>query len=173
MMLIDDLRVRIPATPPRSTDLLPGLRRRRALRQGLLPIGFIVLFALFPLLVFLFEPATALSIRPTRTVTGRVERVSARDCMRDDVRVHYAFPATDGVTVRGSDCMSSEGPETAPRPGDEIPVVYLQSSPIDERRHRRPHHEQRPAVASFRFLSALSVGVRRSPHLADGLPGDA
>ena len=76
-MLGGDVLPRIPAEPPRSVDLLPGLRLSRAVSgpKPNLATGFLAFFcALMPVIIFLSDEDAMLSVRRTETAAGRVER---------------------------------------------------------------------------------------------------
>jgi hypothetical protein len=127
-MLAGDLRARIPEQPPRSLDLLPGLRLSRVLRQVAVPLAFVGLCSLLPITILLTTPGTKLSMWRTRTIAGRIEQArEAQDCLRDELRLQYSF-STNGVTFHGSDCVPSRAYASL-QPADSVAVVYVDGDP--------------------------------------------
>lgn len=148
--MFDDLLSRLPADPPRSLDALPGLRVRAQLSPGLLiPLGFILIFSLFPLAVFFSEPHLRLQLGETATVEGTV--VARDDCgaQADSGGIRYAFVPPGGVEYHGTagDCRNAA--RTALRPGDKVAVKYLVEDPSINDLAERSSGNGPPPLAFF------------------------
>ena len=72
----------LPANPPRSPALLPGLRITSVMsRAGLvLPVAFVATFALMPVFIMSADPEARLALGSTDTIDGRVVTATASGC---------------------------------------------------------------------------------------------
>lgn len=132
MVLSQGLLPQIPQEPPRAVTVLPGLRLTRAVsaRALILPLSFLGLFALMPLIIMLSDRGAKLAIRRTHTVSGRVEQLEAgRGCTGDSTEVRYSFSTGNGVVYRGQDTVCTGTPYSSIRSGDTVPVVYMEDDP--------------------------------------------
>lgn len=122
---------RIPANPPRRLDLLPGLNLARSVPRRLLwfPLTMLAFFAVFPLVIMSQEPTAQLSLRSTRSASGRVESAEPARACPDGVEVRYSFSTPDGVTWKGRDRECPPSPYSGLQVGDSIPVVHLEADP--------------------------------------------
>ena len=131
-LLAAELYPTIPETAPRQPGMLPGLRLMRIVRSRslLLPLALVLLFSLMPVLLFLQDPSAALSLRATRTVAGRVDRIEAGlRCDGKSTRLSYSFVLDDGVVYRDQVTVCSSSAYSSLQPGDSVPVVYVADEP--------------------------------------------
>ena len=131
-MLSEELFNRLPAHPPRSTDLLPGLRLSRAvaLRNLALPLAFVAFIALMPVMIIFSDPSAMFAIREKQTTAGRVEQVTrSHGCNGESAQVFYSFSTPEGVTYRGEETLCAGSPYAGVREGESVPVVYVKSKP--------------------------------------------
>lgn len=122
---------RIPANPPRSLDLLPGLNLARSVPRRFLwfPLAMLAFFAVFPLIILSQDPKAQLALRSTRTASGRVESAEPARACADGVELRYSFATPDGVTWQGRDRVCPPSPYSDSSTGDSIPVVHLEADP--------------------------------------------
>jgi len=127
-----NLLAHIPAEPPRSAELLPGLRLSRVVsaRTLGLPLAFLVFMAFMPLLGLAGDRDAMLALRETETTSGRVESSEpGRGCQDGSTEISYSFTSSSGVAFRGSESACAKSAYGGVRPGDPIPVVYLKADP--------------------------------------------
>jgi hypothetical protein len=135
-VLGDEILTRLPSQPPRSPNLLPGLRLGTALnlRNLGLPIAFLALFAFMPLIMFSSDPEMMLSLRSTETAPGRVERTDrGQGCGGSSVRITYSFSTGDGLNFRGQDSVCAKTAYAEASEGQSIPITYVKSEPTVNR----------------------------------------
>ena len=95
-----------------------------------LPLAFVVLFALMPIMIFFSDPDAMLSFRKTETAAGRVERVDkSHGCDGSSVQITYSFSTPEGITYRDQETVCAGTPYAKLREGDSIPIVYVVGKP--------------------------------------------
>jgi len=127
---------RIPIEPPRSADLLPGLRLSRAVstRTIGIPLAFIAAMALMPLFVLAGDRTAMLSFRATETISGRVEAAEpGRGCQEGSTEISYSFTSPAGVAFKGRQSVCARSEYERVRAGDSVPVVYVKANPAVKR----------------------------------------
>jgi hypothetical protein len=131
--MFDEQFALIPAAPPRSVDLLPGLRLAAVVsrRTLLLPIVFVTLFSLFPMLVAQSDPTMRLAMGPSRSVPARVLAVAevSSGQRAGSHRITYVFSTQDGRQFRGAGVVRQDSAYYSIQPGDTIEVKYLSHDP--------------------------------------------
>jgi hypothetical protein len=125
---------RIPTAPPRSVDLLPGLRWPKSFSRTVIwvPLGIMAFIVLFMLLALAFSPEGKLATRATRTAEAKVQTVQGleqRKGCRGGVRVRYTFATPNGVTWMGGSHICPPSAYTDVQPGDTVPITYVESDP--------------------------------------------
>jgi hypothetical protein len=128
--MFEDHLASIPQEPPRPVTLLPGLRLSSAVppRTIALPLLFVLLFALMPLLFLLQDPEARLVLGRSETTTGTVLEVAQRDDYHQRA-ITYAFRSVSGPEYRASQAIRRRSPYANVRPGDSVPVKFLVSDP--------------------------------------------
>src|SRR5262245_31765255 len=121
----------LPANPPRSPALLPGLRIASVLlKAGLaIPLAFVVMAILFPLLIFAKDPAVRLARGTTQIGDGRVIAVTANGCGGRGHEITYAFSPSNKAEYRATTSLCPGSPYYDLNSGDRLPVIYLASDP--------------------------------------------
>lgn len=130
--MFEDVLSKLSAEPPRSLDLLPGLRIKSAVSGGplLIPLAFVVLFALMPLFILSADPGARLAIGQTRVTQARVISVASdAACRANGNRITYAFRSPVGTEYRATSSVCPDSAYFAIRPDESIPVKYLVSDP--------------------------------------------
>lgn len=145
---------RIPTGPPRSADLLPGLRYKKGVSPMWLPVILLLFVPVAFLIALSQSPEGKLAFRATRIVSGRVESVDRRNVCRGGASIGYSFTTLDGVARQGRARACPPSPYTDVGPGDAIPVRYLESDPSMSR-VGSSRIEAVAAVAAVVVVSAL------------------
>lgn len=130
--MFEDQLDRIPAEPPRSSALLPGLRLGSAIsrRSLIIPLAFVALLALMPLFLMFEDPKARLTLGRSETTSGKVVHVAEGDACRGRGReITYTFVPLRGPEYHASRSVRSGSPYFNVRPGDSIPVKFLVSDP--------------------------------------------
>jgi hypothetical protein len=131
MMPAEEL-ARIPAAPPRSPGLLPGLRLSRAFSgRGLLVPGiFLLILSLIPIASLTQDPQAELAFRKTERTAGRVEHVErGQDCSQGSLEISYSFTDPRGIPFRGHGTVCQSSSYAGIRAGDRVAVVYVEANP--------------------------------------------
>ncbi len=114
--------------PPRSTDLLPGLRFLSAVswRALLFPAAMLVLVAAMPIFVMTSDPQFRLN-RGGLTVQGRI--VSVKPLGASARQIEYVFTPPGSLEYRGTCRCAQDRTYFEAKPGDPVPIRYLPSNP--------------------------------------------
>lgn len=119
---------RIPVEPPRSVDVLPGLRILSAVsaRALLFPAVMLLFFGAMPVLMMTSDPQSRLS-RGGLTVQGQI--VSVKPLGATARQITYVFTPPGGIQYRGT-CRCTQNPAYFDaKPGDPVAIRYLPSNP--------------------------------------------
>jgi hypothetical protein len=150
--MFDDLLAGLPADPPRSLDLLPGLRMRTAVSPVLLaPFGGILFFLVLMGSIVFTQPQFRMLLGQAAAIEGTV--VSRGDCRAAaDSVVRYAFTPPNGPEYHGSysDCRGSTS--AGLQPGDKAAITYLVSDPsVNALAERFPGRGEPPLLLFLLF----------------------
>src|SRR5690349_7941723 len=164
--MFDEQLSNLATSPPRSLRLLPGLLVWNAIfhREVWIPLLYIGLFGLLPVLMLFAELRSKLSFGPSQIAAGTVIQATAVQHTRD-TEITYRFRTTDDQEYRATRTVGSESPYTGVHPGDSVPIRYQIGRPsrslIVEDREKDADHLffflLFPLFAAVFFLGPTSI----------------
>lgn len=121
----------LPVNPPRSPDLLPGLRIRSAVSRANLffTLFLVLIFGLVSVTILYADPHERLALGSSKAISGNVASVTLSGCHGSGHIINYTFEPPGTIRYLGSLTTCSGSAFYELKPGDDISVKYLVSDP--------------------------------------------